>query len=144
MLQEEQESHGWFKAMIQRQHDLLEKELDVERKIGQKKAELMEKKFKSESAHLQKLEKIRDEGREAIQKYKEKRLQQREQSFKEHEQLLARYNSQINELDSKLTLTTAVDVEVRAARRVSLDKEKQLNEALQQLQKEKDKKCSIM
>ena len=107
MLQEEQESHGWFKAMIQRQHDLLEKELDVERKIGQKKAELMEKKFKSESAHLQKLEKIRDEGREAIQKYKEKRLQQREQSFKEHEQLLARYNSQINELDSKLTLTTA-------------------------------------
>ena len=65
----------------------------------------------------------------------------REQSFKEHEQLLARYNSQINELDSKLTLTTAVEVEVRAARRASLDREKALNDALQ---KEKEKKCAIM
>ena len=141
MLQEEQESHGWFKAMIQRQHDLLEKELDIERQIGQKKAELMEKKFKTESVQLQKLEKIREDGRESIQRYKEKRLDMREQSFKEHEQLLARYNSQINELDSKLTLTTAVEVEVRAARRASLDKEKALNDALQ---KEKEKKCAIM
>ena len=141
MLQEEQESHGWFKAMIQRQHDLLEKELDIERQIGQKKAELMEKKFKTESVQLQKLEKIREDGRESIQRYKEKRLDMREQSFKEHEQLLARYNSQINELDSKLTLTTAVEVEVRAARRASLDREKALNDALQ---KEKEKKCAIM
>ena len=43
---EERGSHGWFKAMIQRQHDLLEKEL-IERQIGQKKAELMEKKFQN-------------------------------------------------------------------------------------------------
>ena len=143
MLQEEQESHGWFKAMIQRQHDLLEKELEVERKINQRRTELMEKKFNSETEQLQKLEKVREGGRESIQKYKEKRLQQREQSFKEHEQLLARYNAQINELDSKLTLTTAEEVEVRVARRASVDKRKAIDEALQQ-QKEKDKKCSIM
>ena len=123
--------------------DLLEKELEVERKINQRRTELMEKKFNSETEQLQKLEKVREGGRESIQKYKEKRLQQREQSFKEHEQLLARYNAQINELDSKLTLTTAEEVEVRVARRASVDKRKAIDEALQQ-QKEKDKKCSIM
>ena len=44
MLKDEQDNHGWFKAMIQEQHDLLEKELAVEREIAKTREQQMEQK----------------------------------------------------------------------------------------------------
>lgn len=114
MLEQERESHEWFKHAIQKQHVLLERELSLEREIGSKRSVQMSGKFKIEAEQLHELENIRVAGQNDIQVYKENRLKKREKDFKEHEVLLSRYNSQINELDAKLLLTSVVqDSEIR-------------------------------
>ena len=114
IIEKERETHEWFKLTIQKQHALLEKELSLEREISSKRSLYMGEKFKVEAEQLHELENIRVAGQNEIQQYKETRLKKREKDYKEHENLLFRYNSQINELDAKLLLTSSVqDSELR-------------------------------
>jgi len=109
IIEKERESHEWFKEAIQKQHSLLEKELSLERDISAKRNVQMTEKFKIEAEHLHELENIRTAGQSEIQSYKESRMKKREKEYRDHESLLTRYNTQINELDTKLALTTAVN-----------------------------------
>jgi hypothetical protein len=133
MIEQERESHEWFKGAIQKQHSMLEKELSLEREIGSRRALHMAEKFKIEAEHLHELENIRVAGQNEIQTYKENRFKKREKDFKDHEILLSRYNAQINELDAKLALTSAVhDVELKNRNNLPLTGT------------EGEKKCSVM
>jgi hypothetical protein len=137
-IEQERESHEWFKEAIQKQHELLEKELSLERKISEKRNLQMTEKFKMEAEQLHELENIRLEGQTDISTFKETRMKQREKEYKEHEALLTRYNAQINELDTKLALTSAVqETDVNA--RLPADRLHSTNST-----EDPDKKCSIM
>ena len=84
--------------------------------------------FKLESDQLIALEKIREDGRDEIQTYKEEMLKKKEKEYRDHEGLLSRYNAQLHELESKLMFTTAVEEEVRQ----------------REAKKEEEKKCAVM